>query len=349
VRKAALISGPSGTSRRGVRPPILGFAVAGLIAAAAISIPLPLLVLEPGPAPDLMKRTEVSAPTYPSRGAFHFTTTQITSIDGVTMYEALKAAVDPDKGVLPRESIYPPGFSHQQTERAHAAQMTQSQDAAAVAALKEVGLPYEPDGVLVTQVVKDSDANRKLQPGDIIVKVDEAPIVRLADITRAVAARQVGKPIQVSVKRAAEAKEFSIRAIESDKEPGKPSLGVMLRQHHKPPFDLKIDNAGIGGPSAGLMLALSIYDLLVPDDLTRGKKVAGTGTIENRKGHSGVVGEVGAIKQKVESARRIGAQVFLVPRAELEAAQKAAEPSMLVVGVSTLREAISALSKISPD
>jgi hypothetical protein len=98
-----------------------------------------------------------------------------------------------------------------------------------------------------------------------------------------------------------------------------------------------------------LMLALSIYDLLVPDDLTRGKKVAGTGTIENRKGHSGVVGEVGAIKQKVESARRIGAQVFLVPRAELEAAQKAAEPSMLVVGVSTLREAISALSKISPD
>jgi Lon-like protease len=263
------------------------------------------------------------------------------------MYEAALAVLDPDKSVVPRESIYPAGYSHKQTERAQAAQMTQSQDAAAVAALKEVGVPYEADGVLVAQVIRDSDAYRKLQAGDIIVAMDGAPIVRLADLSRAVAARRIGQRVGLKVSRGSEERELSVRIIDSRKSRGKPSLGISARQNHKPPFEVKIDNSGIGGPSAGLMLALTIYDLLVPEDLTGGKRIAGTGTIENSQGRSGAVGEVGAIKQKVESARRIDAQIFLVPRVELDAAREAAEPSMRVVGVSTLREAISALRKLS--
>jgi PDZ domain-containing protein len=322
---------------------------AGVLAAVGLTVPVPLLVLEPGPAPDLSKRTELSAPTYPSKGSFHFTTTQIASVDGVTIYQALLAAVDPKKGVLPRESIYPDGYSRKQTERAQAAQMTESQDAAAVAALDEIGLPYEPDGVLVTQLVRDSDAYRKLHAGDIIVGLDGAPIARLADMNKVVAARRVGEPILVSVKRESRTRELSVRTVESGKGRGKPSLGIKAQQNHKPPFEVRIDNSDIGGPSAGLMLALSIYDLLEPDDLTGGKTIAGTGSIENSRGRSGAVGEVGAITQKVESAKRIGAQVFLVPRVELEAARRVAEPSMKVIGVSTLREAIAVLRRMGAE
>jgi PDZ domain-containing protein len=344
----AVRSGQSGTLGRRARP-VLKLAVVALTATVAVTVPLPLLILEPGPAPDLSKRTELGAPTFPSKGAFHFTTTQVNSEGGVTMYEALDAAVDPSKAVVPREAIYPAGYSYKQTDQSYAAQMTESQDAAVVAALKEIGLPYEADGVLVTQVLKGSDVHRKLQAGDIIVKIDGAPVARLADLTRAVASRRVGEPVLVSVKRGTGAREVSVRTVKAGKSSRKPALGVAVRQHHRPPFEVKINSEGIGGPSAGLMLALSIYDLLVPADLTGGKTIAGTGSIENQKGRSGVVGEVGAIKQKVESARGIGAQVFLVPRVELEAAQKAAEPSMMVVGVSTLKEAISALNKISPE
>ena len=46
---------------------------------------------------------------------------------------------------------------------------------------------------------------------------------------------------------------------------------------------VKIDSHEIGGPSAGLMFTLEIYNQLVEDDLTRGHEIAGTGTINEKE------------------------------------------------------------------
>src|SRR4029077_13569482 len=76
------------------------------------------------------------------------------------------------------------------------------------------------------------------------------------------------------------------------------------------PFSVEIASGDVGGPSAGLMFALGRYDELTPGDLTQGRTIAGTGTIEP----SGKVGPIGGIADKVVAAERVGATVFLVPK-----------------------------------
>ncbi|MDQ4149186.1 MAG: PDZ domain-containing protein [Actinomycetota bacterium] len=319
-----------------------------LVVGLAPFVTIPVLVLEPGPAPDLAGRTEISAPTYPSRGSFHLTTTQIKSVEGSKLARILAAIIDPDKSVLPRESVYPRGYSRKQTEGVQAAQMTQSENSAVVAALRELGLPYEPDGVAVVRVSREADALQKLRAGDVILAADGKPVVRLGDLNGAVAALSVGQPIRLSVRRGEAIEEVLVRTITSRFNRGKAILGISAEQHYRAPVEVKVDNKDIGGPSAGLMLALSIYDLLTPEDLTGGRKIAGTGTIDNRPERIGVVGKVGAMDQKIESARRIGATIFIAPRAEAEDARRAAPPQMKVIGVRSLHEAIAALRELGP-
>ena len=75
------------------------------------------------------------------------------------------------------------------------------------------------------------------------------------------------------------------------------------------PFEIEIASGDVGGPSAGLMFALGLYDTLTPGDLTGGRTIAGTGTIDLE----GEVGGIGGIVDKVVGAERAGASVFLVP------------------------------------
>ncbi len=107
----------------------------------------------------------------------------------------------------------------------------------------------------------------------------------------------------------------------------------------KPPFTLEIKLDEIGGPSAGLMFTLGIIDKLTPEDLTGGKVVAGTGTIDG----DGNVGEIGGIPQKLVGAKRAGAQVFLVPEGNCEEAKQNAVDGLPMYRVATLDDALSAL------
>ncbi len=104
--------------------------------------------------------------------------------------------------------------------------------------------------------------------------------------------------------------------------------------------------AGVGGPSAGLLFTLGIIDLVDGDghggDLTGGRTIAGTGTITG----AGAVGEVGGVQLKEQAARRDGATVFLVPRAECADAKAVTPAGLRVVPVTTLDGALSALSAL---
>ena len=92
----------------------------------------------------------------------------------------------------------------------------------------------------------------------------------------------------------------------------------------------------IGGPSAGLMFALSIYDVLTPGSLTDGNAVAGTGTIDAH----GNVGEIGGIQQKIAGARRDGAQLFLVPAGNCADALGGENGSMRLAKATTQARAL---------
>lgn len=109
---------------------------------------------------------------------------------------------------------------------------------------------------------------------------------------------------------------------------------------------VRIDLGEIGGPSAGQMLALGIVDKLAGDgrggDLTGGKKIAGTGTIDDQ----GNIGPVGGVPLKTQAAARDGATVFLVPKGECAAAKVNTPDGLRLVPVGTLREAVAALDAL---
>jgi PDZ domain-containing protein len=322
------------------------FSVVGILVVLAVFVRLPLLILEPGPAPDVAERTDIDAQTYPSEGSIHLTTAQVRSPAGATGKELFGAIFNPDKVVYPREAIYPSGESHDHTQSIQAAQMTQSELEAAVAALSELGMPYAPEGVFVSEISEDSPAASKLVAGDVITSVEGKPVVLLKDLTDELAKSRAGASVRLEVLRGKDRKSFSVKTVRPSPGPNGSALGAELVQYKKPPIEVSISSTDIGGPSAGLIYALSIYDRLVPDDITRGRKIAGTGTIENSGKRNGVVGAVGSVGLKVKGAQRIGAEVFLVPKAEAEEAREEAGPGMEVIGVSSLAEAIAELKKL---
>jgi Lon-like protease len=201
---------------------------------------------------------------------------------------------------------------------------------------------------LITQVLKESAASGRLQPGDLITSVDDRPILTRADLSKALGSHKPGEVVGVEVRRGGVPKRIDVKtSAAAGSSNTRAALGVDVSPHHRAPISVVVDAGEIKGPSAGLMLALGIYDLLTPEDLTGGRKIAGTGTIENSGGRDAKVGPVGAIELKVEGARREGATVFMAPIEEAPAARRAAPGGMKVIAVSTLRQAIAALEKLN--
>ena len=121
-----------------------------------------------------------------------------------------------------------------------------------------------------------------------------------------------------------------------------------------PEIEIRTDN--IGGPSAGLMFALEIYDQLTKEDLTRGYRIAGTGTLAP----DGKVGRIGGIEQKVIAAHKSGAEIFFAPKEDgeqgigelnYEAALRTAKDigtDMKIVPVASFDEAVRYLEELPP-
>lgn len=302
------------------------------------------VALAAGPTRDVGKLTKIEATIYASKGSFHLTTALIEYPEGVGLGSAIGAWLDPQRDLIPREFVFPKNQTREEADAKHVAEMTQSQEAAVLAALTELGMPPKDDGALIVSTVRKSPARRILKAGDVIVALDRKPVVEVKDIAGLLARAKPGDAVMVTFRRDGQLSDVSVKTIGSSKEPGKPIIGVTVRQSRQLPIKVKISARDIGGSSAGLMFALAIYDALTPDDLTKGHKIAGTGTI---KGETGAVGQIGAIEQKVIGAKRLGADIFIAPAGDLEGARAAADKDMKVIGVSTLGEAIAALRQIT--
>ncbi|MBO0651616.1 MULTISPECIES: S16 family serine protease [Streptomyces] len=122
-----------------------------------------------------------------------------------------------------------------------------------------------------------------------------------------------------------------------------------LRYLHRSPKDVKVELslADVGGPSAGLLFTLGVIDKLDGDgrggDLTGGRSIAGTGTIEP----DGTVGPVGGVSLKTQAARRDGATVFLVPKEECSDARAELPAGLRLIPVADLKDAVSSLKALA--
>lgn len=111
--------------------------------------------------------------------------------------------------------------------------------------------------------------------------------------------------------------------------------------------DVTLNLADVGGPSAGLMFTLGIIDKIDGNghggDLTGGRVIAGTGTIDGK----GEVGAVGGVPLKELAARRDGATVFLVPKDECSDATARVPRGLRLVPVTSLNGALNALRALN--
>ena len=335
-------------SRKTATLSVAGLALV-LLLAVAFFVPMPYVVMSPGVTENTLGTFDgkqvisISGhKTYPTDGSLDLTTVSVTSPDfHPRLGTVLQAWWRKDEIILPREAVYPPDESVTDVNKQNQADMTNSQTAAEVVALREAGITRFK--VEVADIVKDAPADGVLRTRDIITAVDGVPVHSANEAADAITGVKPGTQITLSIKRGGEAKSLTLTTEPSADNASQSRIGVSIVD--KPPFHVNIDlGQEIGGPSAGLMFSLGIYDKLTPGSLTGGMHIAGTGTIDD----AGRVGEIGGIQQKIAGAVNAGATVFLVPDANCAEATGAPDAgSVELIDVSTMDGAVHALEALT--
>ncbi|GGS26850.1 PDZ domain-containing protein [Streptomyces griseoviridis] len=330
---------------------------------AGVFIPVPYAEMSPGPTVNTLGDhdgepvLQISGhKTYEASGHLNMTTVRVTSADyKMNLVEAVYGWLAHDNKVVPHDTLYPDGKTEEQSTQENAEEFSQSQESAKVAALKELDVPVK-SWVVVSTVVKDSPAEGELHAGDVIKSVDGTAVKQPADVAELVTRHKPGEDVTFTVvpakEQAAAEKEnrtatttekVTITTAASDDTGEKRAIvGISAGTDHTFPFSIDIKLADVGGPSAGLMFALGIYDKLTPGDLTGGQFVAGTGTIDD----DGKVGPIGGIEMKTVGARDKGARYFLTPAGNCAAAAKDTPDGLTLVKVDTIGDALDALKDI---
>lgn len=328
-----------------------------MLTCVAFIVPVPYVTMSPGEPfntlgkfPDDQGKPMFTfgkdVKTYPTTGALYFTTVSVRRADRpLSLAGAVVAYIDPHKAVVPKDLIYPDNETAEQSEAESAAQLSGSKDSSRVAALRAAG--YTVTGrPSVAGVAKDGAAAKLLKAGDIFTAVDGTSVATPDQVVKAVGTHQPGETVRLTVERKGTSIDIPVVTRPDPKDKKIPRVGITIGETYKYPITIN-NNVGdeIGGPSAGTMFALAIYDKLTPGSLTGGKKIAGTGEMTP----DGTVGPIGGIRQKMAGAADKGATIFLVPAANCAEATDGDDDGLELVKVSTLKDAITSLEALAKD
>jgi PDZ domain-containing protein len=302
-----------------------------IVIVSVINLDIPYFAITPGPAIDVVSLIDIEgAETKPVSGELLLTT---VSLHTINVAEAIRSWFDENYEVLSRSAIIPSGETEEEAEQRSTDQMSESHEHAAAAALSFLGYDVRitPLGARVREVEAQAPARLVLRRGDVIVGADAASVKRTEDLVGVIKSHEVGDEIVLKVMRGEEKLTVKTRTVGREGKPSEPKIGVLLDTVPRVdlPLTINIESGDIGGPSAGLMYALGIVDLLDSYDLAGNRKVAGTGEISV----DGLVLPVGGITQKIAGARRQKADLFLVPSVELvEACSHSGDMAVYAVG-----------------
>lgn len=333
-----------------------------IVLATALSplITLPYYAIAPGSA-RMVDDLIVTPPDrhYPPKGEILLTT---VSLKQVKPLDALQGWLDRDIDVVPAKEILGPKTPPSQLRQQNLQLMDDSKQVAEVVAMRRVGLtvPEHGDGALIVQILPGSPAIGHLSAGEVVTAVDNKPVHLSIEAVNDVRNKKVGDTVKLTVDHGDgtpprnESVKLGGRSLDgtscaaTDPGSGQPCMGVTLGTKNHTfafPISVSIDSLGIGGPSAGLAFTLGLIDQLTPGELTGGRKIAVTGTIDI----DGTVGPVGGVAQKTAAVLREKAYAFLVPADEYAQAKARAGKHLKVIKVTTLDEALRALGTLGGD
>ncbi|MFB7123872.1 PDZ domain-containing protein [Kitasatospora sp. NPDC056273] len=299
--------------------------------------------------------------SYPTTGHLNMTTVQVTGAKyEPSLVNAVVGWLRDDVLVVPHDNVYPKGQSDADAKKQNAEEFASSEDSARTAALKQLGVPVGSE-LIVKSVTAGAPAEGRLHAGDQIVAVDGVPAGSVEQVVAAVTKHKPGESaVFTVVPRVKDANgvataggktDVTVPTVRAkDLDPKAPAeraelavVGIGTGIRHTYPFQIDIGLQDVGGPSAGLMFSLGIIDKLTPGgDLTGGKFVAGTGTIDD----DGKVGPIGGISMKLIAARDAGAEYFFTPSSNCAEATKNVPSGLTLIKTDTLDSALKSLEQV---
>ncbi|GGF41479.1 hypothetical protein GCM10011519_14100 [Marmoricola endophyticus] len=336
-------------SRRGLASTIatVGLLVVFLV---VLLVPVPYVVYRPGPTVNLLQKVSAKeggyvvrvsdgTRTYRDDGALRLLTVSPSGADGyITLAQALTAWVKPSEAVYKYDDIYAPDESADDVKAENQVAMVGSQDSAVAAALRELGYKV-PTSVQILGIARGGPGDGAFDVRDRIVSVDGQKVGSVEGAVSAVQAVKPGATAAVVVVRDGKQITVRVKTVASADDPTQSALKVTVGQGYDFPVQVTVRiPEAIGGPSAGMMFAMSIYDTLTPGSLTGDSDIAGTGTIDAK----GAVGAIGGIQQKLVAAQAAGAKLFLAPASNCDEVRGGPydQEKMRVVKVSTFAQAL---------
>lgn len=337
----------------------IGWVVGLLILIALLAcafVPTNYYVERPGATIDLKDMITVDGKKDKEDGSFSLTS---VGIYRATTLQLLRAKFTPFYDIVSSEELFQ-GSTSEEYNQMQLYYMQSAQNNAIQQALSLAGKDYQFEfkGVYVMGIEKTSNFYGKIAIGDTVTKADGKSFDSSEAFMAYVKGQKVGQKMTLTIIHEGKEKEVTGDLIKLAAD-NKPGIGISLVDHTEIESATKVvvDSGSIGGPSAGTMFTLEIYQQVSGIDLRKGRNIAGTGTI-NQKGE---VGRIGGIDKKVASASASGATIFLAPDDEITAEMKKADPTiktnyeeakaaakklgtdMKIVPIKTLQEAIDYL------
>lgn len=318
-----------------------------------ITYELPYYIYKPGMVDSLDHVIEIEEGNE-SEGHLHLVT-----ISGAqaTPIQYIAAKLLSFHEIMPLKDVRPEGMSeedylHHQLMMMDGSQNT-SKYVAYKAAEKEAIIAH--NGVYVMNVVEKMPAEKVIKAGDQIKAVDGKEIKEAKELTSYVEKKKSGEEVTFTMIREEKEVEETIKVKSFSDDPDKVGVGIQLVTDETVEVDPEIhfSSGSIGGPSAGFIFALEIYNQLTEEDWTKGYEIVGTGEID----YEGNIHRIGGIDKKVVAAHKAGIDVFFAPNEEnrsdsnyIEANHTAEtiDTEMEIIPVDTFDDALEYLEKLEP-
>ena len=318
----------------------------GLIAIVVVfllfMIELPYSIYTPGGAVDLNKRISVNN-GYEAEGSFNMA--YVSMVRGSIPFLLLSYII-PDWDIVSSDEITIEGENMEEMLEREKLYMQESMDAAIINAYRAAGADLNITGTIseVSFIAEEADTDLKI--GDEIIRANQVEIHSLDDLKKVIEGLDEKEKVRLDVIRDDEEKECFAYTYKTD-DGMKIGVSLLTTYEYTTAPEVSITSkASEAGSSGGLMMSLTIYNSLVPEDITGGKKIVGTGTIDI----DGNVGEIGGVKYKLIGAVKNDADVFICPEENYEEAIEVAldkDYDIPIISVSTFLEAIEALEELN--
>lgn len=281
------------------------FIIIYILLLSLVLIKLDYQIYTPGGLLNLDSRVSIEG-AYNSKGSFNLT--YVRGLKGNLLFVILSKFI-PSWDLINTKDIRIEGETEKESEERNKIYLDEVNKNAVIVAFNALNLKVDVNkkGVKVLYIYDWADTDLKV--GDIITSIDNVKVSDILELTNIVNKLEENTKINLKVIR--NNKEVDSYANVKSKD-GKVLVGIAIQNeleiNTNPKVNFKFKKNELG-PSGGLMTSLKIYDMLTSEDITKGYKISGTGTIDEE----GIVGEISGVKYKLAGAYKNKSQIFICP------------------------------------